>query len=89
MRLLGLVAMLGQPVFGWIWSRWLVQPYENWAEVRRLDMPNLTFQTDNANKQTTPPFRWNYPGNEVTYNTDSYNTVRATDNLTTKIFWDK
>ncbi|WP_293636518.1 HAMP domain-containing sensor histidine kinase [Polaromonas sp.] len=29
MRLLGLVAMLGQPVFGWIWSRWLVQPYEN------------------------------------------------------------
>jgi len=29
MRLLGLVAMLGQPLFGWIWSRWLVQPYEN------------------------------------------------------------
>ena len=67
----------------------MVQPYENWAEVRRLDMPNLSFQTDNANKQTTPPFRWNYPGNEVTYNTDSYNTVRDKDNLTTKIFWDK
>ena len=74
-------------------QKWLhfnvVQPYENWAEVRRLDMPNLNFQTDNANKQTTPPFRWNYPGNEVTYNTDNYNTVRDKDNLTTKIFWDK
>ena len=29
MRLLGLETMLGQPLFGWIWSRWLVQPYEN------------------------------------------------------------
>ena len=28
-RLLGLASVLGQPVFGWIWSRWLVQPYEN------------------------------------------------------------
>ncbi|ABM38810.1 sensor histidine kinase [Polaromonas naphthalenivorans] len=29
LRLLGLTAMLGQPLFGWIWSSWLVQPYEN------------------------------------------------------------
>ena len=29
MRLLGLATMLGQPLFGWIWSNWLVQPYEN------------------------------------------------------------
>ena len=28
-RLLGLASMLGQPLFGWVWSRWLVQPYEN------------------------------------------------------------
>ncbi|MBG6070778.1 MULTISPECIES: HAMP domain-containing sensor histidine kinase [unclassified Polaromonas] len=28
-RLLGLASVLGQPLFGWIWSRWLVQPYEN------------------------------------------------------------
>jgi len=28
-RLLGLTILLGHPVFGWIWSRWLVQPYEN------------------------------------------------------------
>ncbi|MBH2019201.1 MAG: HAMP domain-containing histidine kinase [Burkholderiales bacterium] len=29
LRLLGLAAMLGQPLFGWVWSSWLVQPYEN------------------------------------------------------------
>ncbi|MDB5938717.1 MAG: integral rane sensor signal transduction histidine kinase [Polaromonas sp.] len=28
-RLLGLATVLGQPLFGWIWARWLVQPYEN------------------------------------------------------------
>jgi len=29
LRLLGLASLLGQPLFGWIWSEWLVQPYEN------------------------------------------------------------
>ena len=29
LRLLGLAVMLGQPLFLWIWSDWLVQPYEN------------------------------------------------------------
>ncbi|MDB5884228.1 MAG: integral rane sensor signal transduction histidine kinase [Polaromonas sp.] len=29
LRLLGLASLLGQPLFGWIWSQWLVQPYEN------------------------------------------------------------
>ncbi len=74
-------------------QKWLhfnvVQPYENWAEVRRLDMPKFIFQVDNANNQTEPPFRWNYPGNEVTYNTNNYNAVSAQDKLTTKIFWDQ
>jgi hypothetical protein len=66
----------------------LVQAYENWAEVRRLDMPTLQFQTDNANNQTTPPVRWNYPGNEVTYNPENYASVRDSDKLTQRIFWD-
>lgn len=29
LRLLGLTALLGQPLFGWIWSSWMKQPYEN------------------------------------------------------------
>lgn len=66
----------------------LVQPYENWADVRRLDYPVLNFLVDNANNQTLPPVRWTIPGNEISYNATNYALVKATDNLTTKIFWD-
>ncbi|MCX6215376.1 MAG: SusD/RagB family nutrient-binding outer membrane lipoprotein [Spirosoma sp.] len=66
----------------------LVQPYENWADIRRLDYPVLSFQTDISNNQTLPPVRWTIPGNEITYNAANYATVKATDNLITKIFWD-
>ncbi|MGV3559032.1 SusD/RagB family nutrient-binding outer membrane lipoprotein [Larkinella arboricola] len=73
-------------------QKWLhynvVQPYENWADIRRLDMPVLNFQTDNANAQTLPPSRWTIPGNEITYNAANYAAVRASDNLKTRIFWD-
>lgn len=73
-------------------QKWLhyniVQVYEGWAEIRRLDLPKFSFQVDNANKQTVPPVRWNYPGNEVTYNPGNYATVRDKDNLNTKLFWD-
>ncbi|GAB3331792.1 hypothetical protein GCM10027299_37750 [Larkinella ripae] len=66
----------------------LVQPYENWADLRRLDYPVLSFQADNANNQTLPPVRWTIPGNEITYNTANYEPVRSADNLKTKLFWD-
>jgi len=66
----------------------VVQPVDNWAEIRRFDAPVLSFWIDNANAQTKPPFRWIYPGSEQTYNTTNYDAVKSTDNLTTKIFWD-
>lgn len=66
----------------------LVQPLENWADIRRLDYPVLNFVTDNANNQTLPPVRYTIPGNEITYNTANYESVRSSDKLTTKIFWD-
>jgi two-component system, CAI-1 autoinducer sensor kinase/phosphatase CqsS len=31
LRLLGLTLAIGHPLFGWIWSAWLPQPYENGA----------------------------------------------------------
>ncbi len=67
----------------------VVQPNENWAEVRRLDLPALSFEVDAANniiKQ--PPVRWVYPTSEVTYNKANYDAVKEKDNLTTRIFWD-
>lgn len=66
----------------------LVQPYENWADIRRLNLPTLSFWVDNNNNQTLPPVRLNYPGNEITYNPANYAAVRENDKLTTKIFWD-
>ncbi len=73
-------------------QKWLhynvVEPYENWAEVRRLDAPIFNFEIDNANVQKQPPLRWLYPPSEQTYNTENYEAVKAKDNLTTRIFWD-
>ncbi len=66
----------------------VVQSIEGWAELRRLDLPNLTFQVDNSNAQKLPPYRWLYASGENTYNTANYSAVRQSDNLTTKIFWD-
>lgn len=66
----------------------VVQLPESWAELRRLDAPVFSFQTDDSNLQKVPPVRWFYPGEEQTYNTNNYNTVKAKDNLNTKIFWD-
>lgn len=67
----------------------VLQPLEGWAEVRRTNLPVFTFRTDNSSSITKqPPVRWFYPDNERTYNTDNYNTVKANDNLSTKLFWD-
>lgn len=66
----------------------VLQPLENWAEVRRLKLPMLTFLPDNTNPQTVPPSRWAYPTNEQTYNTANYSAVKDKDKITTKIFWD-
>lgn len=73
-------------------QKWLhhsvVQPIEEWAELRRLDLPALNFQVDNSNAQKLPPYRWLYAASENTYNTANYNAVRQSDNLATKLFWD-
>ncbi len=66
----------------------VLQPLENWAEIRRLKLPSLTFLPDNTNAQKLPPNRWAYPTNESTYNKQNYKAVQSKDNLTTKIFWD-
>lgn len=73
-------------------QKWLhfnvVQPVENWAELRRLDLVELTFWTDQSNQQSQPPYRWIYPGSEQTYNLENYAVVQGEDKLTNKIFWD-
>lgn len=65
-----------------------IQPLDNWAEVRRLDIPKLNFWVDQADPQKVPPTRWQYPGSELTYNTNNYNAVKDKDKVYNKIFWD-
>ena len=73
-------------------QKWLhfnvIQPNENWAELRRIGLVQLTFWTDDSNQQKQPPFRWIYPGSEQTYNRENYAVVQGNDNLTTRLFWD-
>lgn len=66
----------------------VIQVPDSWAEQRRLNFPEFSFQVDNANPQTLPPNRWIYPSDEKVYNNENYSTVSSNDNLTTRIFWD-
>jgi tetratricopeptide (TPR) repeat protein len=75
-------------------QRWIhynvIQPFENWAEVRRTDLPALNFWTDAATPSATNvPTRWMYPSSENVYNKANYAAVSANDKSTNKIFWDK
>lgn len=74
-------------------QKWLnysiFQPNESWAEMRRTNLPNLSFTTDaSSSLSPQPPVRLFYPADEKDYNTANYEAVKANDNLTTKIFWD-
>ena len=67
----------------------VIQPLDNWAEVRRLNVPQLNFWVDSADpQQKVPPTRWQYPDSEKTYNTENYNAVSGNDKISNKIFWD-
>jgi hypothetical protein len=66
----------------------IIQPYQNWAEVRRLDAPSLDFWVDNSSILTAPPARFNIPGGEITFNADNYSAVQGEDALGNKLFWD-
>jgi len=66
----------------------VVQSYDNWAEYRRLRLPQLSFWNDASDPQNQPPARWQYPSSERTYNEDNYAAVQSKDTYNTKIFWD-
>jgi hypothetical protein len=65
----------------------LFEPYETWAELRRVDQPVLPNETDNGTILQRPK-RFVYPQVEMLYNSN-YQAVKAQDNLQTKVWWDK
>ncbi|MCH3880842.1 MULTISPECIES: SusD/RagB family nutrient-binding outer membrane lipoprotein [Tenacibaculum] len=73
------------------WLALFYQPYEAWAEWRRLDFPVLTPAVDILTG-TTIPVRHGYPSAEPSQNTASYNAAvnaQGPDALSTKLWWDK
>jgi len=66
----------------------VVQSLDNWAEYRRLKLPQLSFWNDTSDPQNQPPARWQYPDSEKIYNEDNYAKVQGKDTYNTKIFWD-
>jgi hypothetical protein len=73
------------------WLALFYQPYEAWAEWRRLDFPVLTPAVD-ALMGTSIPVRHGYPEAEPTQNKSNYDAAVAAqgaDGLFTKLWWDK
>ncbi|WP_126974455.1 SusD/RagB family nutrient-binding outer membrane lipoprotein [Gynurincola endophyticus] len=66
----------------------IIQPLQNWAEVRRLDYPTFNFRIDASDIQQAVPVRWTLPPSEVNFNAENYKEVSANDNLNTRLFWD-
>ncbi|GLR17694.1 SusD/RagB family nutrient-binding outer membrane lipoprotein [Portibacter lacus] len=66
----------------------IIQPYQNWAEIRRLDYPVLEFWVDNSSLVKTPPLRFNVPGNEQSFNKSNYEAISGEDELFNPLFWD-
>ena len=72
------------------WLALFYQPYEAWAEWRRLDYPILTPAVD-ALVGNSIPVRHGYPTAEPTQNKANYDAAVAAqgaDNLSTKLWWD-
>ncbi|PRY11680.1 SusD/RagB-like outer membrane lipoprotein [Pontibacter ummariensis] len=76
-----------------IWTqKWVhfgfLQAVQSWSEYRRTGYPQLTFTPSTLAGYELPPSRLTYPSSEAAYNTNNYETVRASDVRTGKIFWD-
>lgn len=73
------------------WLALFYQPYEAWAEWRRLDYPVLTPAVDALNGSSIP-VRHGYPTAEPTQNKANYDAAVAAqgaDGLFTKLWWDQ
>jgi hypothetical protein len=67
----------------------VIQANQAWAEYRRTKLPKLNFPTDPSSVLSpNPPNRLLYPGTEASLNAANYETVKSSDNISTKVFWD-
>lgn len=67
----------------------VMQAQQAWAEWRRTRLPVLTFPTDpSSTLSPNVPTRLIYPSTETILNSVNYQTVKPSDNVTAKVFWD-
>jgi hypothetical protein len=67
----------------------VMQAQQAWAEWRRTKMPVLYFPTDaSSNLSPNVPTKLLYPSTESILNSVNYQSVKSTDNVTSKVFWD-
>jgi len=73
-------------------QKWLhfnvIQTVQAWSEVRRLDYPTFTYTIPASDIQKTVPVKFTLPPSESVYNAANYESVKAQDNVNTKLFWD-
>ncbi len=69
---------------------WIVQPFENWAEFRRMDYPKMLDDTEKGvllNQQNAPT-KFMYPSLESTQNAANFNAVIGENDSKVKVWWD-
>ena len=69
---------------------WILQPFENWAECRRTDLPVMVDDKELLvllNQQNTP-VRFMYPASEATMNGDNFKTVSSDNDPKVRVWWD-
>ncbi|MEG0453794.1 MULTISPECIES: SusD/RagB family nutrient-binding outer membrane lipoprotein [Bacteroides] len=68
----------------------ILQPYENWAEYRRTDLPVLLDDKEKGallNKENMP-VRFLYPSTEASMNTENYNQQSENNKTDAHLWWD-
>lgn len=68
----------------------ILQPWENWTEYRRTDLPVLLDDKENGVllNQGKAPVRFLYPANEMSMNAQNYATVSDQNYPDKKLWWD-
>ncbi|MDU1903385.1 MAG: SusD/RagB family nutrient-binding outer membrane lipoprotein [Dysgonomonas sp.] len=69
---------------------WILQPFENWAEYRRTDLPLMVDDTDKGVvvNQGNAPTKLMYPSNESTLNGENFKAVIQENDPKTRVWWD-
>lgn len=69
---------------------WIMQPFENWAEYRRTDLPVLVDDKELLIllNQQNAPVRFLYPSSEATMNGDNFKAVSSDNDPMVRVWWD-